>query len=142
MWANYSTDHKNFTGHMFNIKLEEYPDKVSFKALPIKIQGSKKQLGEAHCCPSRANRVQVLSDKVFLRAISDRIIFRVFSERILFRALSDRVLSRLFSLLFLICNDFYNKNTLLFFINESCRKTGKYKYILENLKTYFTKFLI
>ena len=40
MWANYSTDQKNFTGHMFNIKLEEKPDKMSFKALPAKIQQS------------------------------------------------------------------------------------------------------
>ena len=37
MWANYSTDQKNFTGHMFNIKLEEKSYKMSFKALPVKI---------------------------------------------------------------------------------------------------------
>ena len=64
MWANYSTDQKNFTGHIFNIKLEEKshkmslkkiftghifnikleekPHKMSFKVLPVKIQQSKK----------------------------------------------------------------------------------------------------
>ena len=36
--ANYSTDYKNFTGHMFNIKLEQKPHKMSFKAPPVKIQ--------------------------------------------------------------------------------------------------------
>ena len=43
VWANYSTDQKifNFTGHMFNVKLEEKSLKVSFKTLPIKIQRSK-----------------------------------------------------------------------------------------------------
>ena len=43
VWANYSTDQNifNFTGHMFNIKLEEKPLKFSFKAHPIKIQRSK-----------------------------------------------------------------------------------------------------
>ena len=41
MLANYSTDQKNFSGHMFNIKLEEKSYKLSFKALPVKIQRSK-----------------------------------------------------------------------------------------------------
>ena len=41
MWANYLTDQKNFTGHMFNIKLEEESYKMSFKALPVKISGQK-----------------------------------------------------------------------------------------------------
>ena len=36
MWANYLTDQKSFTGHMFNIKLEEKPHKMSFKVLPVK----------------------------------------------------------------------------------------------------------
>ena len=40
-WANYLTDEKNFTGHMFNIELEENSHKMSFKALPVKIQRSK-----------------------------------------------------------------------------------------------------
>ena len=39
------TDQKNFTGHMFNIKLEEKPDKISFKALPVKMQRSKNRQG-------------------------------------------------------------------------------------------------
>ena len=38
MWANYWTDQKNFTDHMFNIKIEEKSLKMSFKALPFKIQ--------------------------------------------------------------------------------------------------------
>ena len=42
----YSTDHKNFTGHMFNIKLEEKSYKMSFKALPVKMQRSKTKRGE------------------------------------------------------------------------------------------------
>ena len=29
---------KNFTGHMFNIKLKEKSCKMSFKAVPVKIQ--------------------------------------------------------------------------------------------------------
>ena len=41
VWANYSTDQKNFTGHMFSIKLEETSFKMDFKALPVKIQRSK-----------------------------------------------------------------------------------------------------
>ena len=31
---------KNFTSHMFSIKLEEKSFKISFKALPVKIQRS------------------------------------------------------------------------------------------------------
>ena len=47
--GNYSTDQKKFTGHMFNIKLEEKSYKMSFKALPFKIQWSKnRQGGEGH----------------------------------------------------------------------------------------------
>ena len=41
VWANYSTDQKQFTGHMFNIKLEENPYKMNFKAIPVKIQWSR-----------------------------------------------------------------------------------------------------
>ena len=47
MWANYSTDQNKFTGHMFNIKLEEKSQKMSVKVLPVKIQKSKnRQLGQ------------------------------------------------------------------------------------------------
>ena len=49
LWANYSTDPKNFTGHMFNIKLKERSYKMSFKALPVKIQQSKNRQGYAQC---------------------------------------------------------------------------------------------
>ena len=45
MWANYSTDEKDFTGHMFNIKLEEKSYKMRFKALPVKINPLSGQLG-------------------------------------------------------------------------------------------------
>ena len=38
MWANYLTDQKYFTGQIFNIKLKEKSYKMSFKALPVKIQ--------------------------------------------------------------------------------------------------------
>ena len=38
MWANYLTDQKYFTGQIFNIKLKEKLYKMSFKALPVKIQ--------------------------------------------------------------------------------------------------------
>ena len=48
--ADYSTDQKNFTGHMFNIKSAEKSYKMSFKALPVKIQQSKnRQMGTM--CP-------------------------------------------------------------------------------------------
>ena len=39
--ADYSTNQKNFTGHMFNIKLEEKSYKRRLKALTVKIQQSK-----------------------------------------------------------------------------------------------------
>ena len=45
VWANYSTDQKKFTCHFFNIKLEEKLYKMSFKALPLKIQQSKNRQG-------------------------------------------------------------------------------------------------
>ena len=56
VWANFSTDQKSFTGHMFNIKLEEKSYKISFKALPVKIQPSKNRQeggggGEKDCTP-------------------------------------------------------------------------------------------
>ena len=41
VWASFSTDQKSFTGHMFNIKLQEKSNEISFKALPVKIQPSK-----------------------------------------------------------------------------------------------------
>ena len=43
MSANYSADQKYFTGHMFNIKLEEKSYKMSFKVPSVKMQGSKNQ---------------------------------------------------------------------------------------------------
>ena len=46
VWTNYSTDQKNFTGHMFNIKLEQKSYKMKFKDLPAKIQQSKTNMGE------------------------------------------------------------------------------------------------
>ena len=36
---------KNFTGHMFNIKLDEKSYKMSFKALPVKIRSKNRQRG-------------------------------------------------------------------------------------------------
>ena len=39
--GNYSTDQKNLTGHMFNIKLEKKSYKMSFKALPVKKPAKK-----------------------------------------------------------------------------------------------------
>ena len=47
VWTNYSTDQKNFTGHMFNIKLEQKSYKMRFKALPVKRQRSKTEMGGA-----------------------------------------------------------------------------------------------
>ena len=47
-------DQKNFNGHMFSIKLEENSNKMSFKALPVKIQWSKNQQGRgAQCTPTQ-----------------------------------------------------------------------------------------
>ena len=43
--GNYSTDQKKFTGHMFNIKLEEKSCKMDFKSLPVKIKRSKNLRG-------------------------------------------------------------------------------------------------
>ena len=45
MSANYSTDQKNFTRYIFNLNLEEKSYKMSFKALPVKIEWSKNQQG-------------------------------------------------------------------------------------------------
>ena len=57
-WGVYSTDQKSFTGHMFIIKLEEKSYKMSFKALPVKIQRSKNRHGgrEAYCVPLSPGR--------------------------------------------------------------------------------------
>ena len=67
VWADYSSDQKKFTGHMFNIKLEEKSCKMSFKALLVKIQRSKnRQGGGAYCAhsPSVVDRVKnVLTSK-------------------------------------------------------------------------------
>ena len=38
VWSDYSADQKNFTGPMFNIKLEEKSDKMCFKPLPVNIE--------------------------------------------------------------------------------------------------------
>ena len=51
MWADYSTDQKKFTGHMFIIKLEEKLYKMSFKALPVKKQRSKNRQGAQRPLP-------------------------------------------------------------------------------------------
>ena len=53
VWADYSSDQKKFTGHMFNIKLEEKSCKMSFKALLVKIQRSKNRQGRGkrEMCP-------------------------------------------------------------------------------------------
>ena len=58
---------KNFTGDMFNIKLEEKSNKMSFKALSVKIQRSKNRQGGggAECArsphpSSRADRVKYI----------------------------------------------------------------------------------
>ena len=71
MWANYSTDQKYFTGHMFNItlKLEKKSHKMSFKALTVKIQWLKNQQGGKMCPPNRRahkNRsIEVIAFKYF-----------------------------------------------------------------------------
>ena len=57
MWAKYSIDQKNFTGHMFNIKLEEKSYKMSLTALPVKIQWSKSRQGGT-ICPPGVDRVK------------------------------------------------------------------------------------
>ena len=57
VWANYSTDQKNFTCHVFNIKLEEKSYKMSFKSLPVKIQQSINRQGR-HNVPPEADRVK------------------------------------------------------------------------------------
>ena len=53
VWANYLTDQKNFTGHMFSMKLEEKSYKMSFKALSVKIQRSKNRRGVTVCPPKK-----------------------------------------------------------------------------------------
>ena len=56
MWANCSTDQKNFTDHMFNIKLEEKLYKMSFKALSVKIQQSKNRQGRGGQLGLKSNK--------------------------------------------------------------------------------------
>ena len=51
VWTNYWTDQTNFTGHMFNTKLEEKSNKITFKALPVKIQQSKNRQGRRNVPP-------------------------------------------------------------------------------------------
>ena len=54
--GSYSTDQKKFTGHMFNIKLEEKSYKMSFKALPVKIKIQRSNT--AHCAlPSPSEHI-------------------------------------------------------------------------------------
>ena len=57
MLANYSTDEKNFTDHMFNKKLQEKSYDMSLKALPVKIHRSKNRKGWALC--PEADRVKI-----------------------------------------------------------------------------------
>ena len=74
MWANYSPDQKNFTGHMFNIKLEEKSHKMSFTALPVKIQQSKnRQSQNGTMCPPPPGAVRV--KKTVLKRVTHGIIY-------------------------------------------------------------------
>ena len=57
VWANYSTVQKNFTGEMFNIKLEDKSHKMSFKALPVKIQRPKTDRAGTMCPPSPLGQI-------------------------------------------------------------------------------------
>ena len=51
MQANYSTDQKKFTDHMFNIKLEAKSHEISFNALLVKIKESKIRQGRRNVPP-------------------------------------------------------------------------------------------
>ena len=71
MGANYLTDQKKLTGHMFNIKLGKKSYKISFKALPVKNSGQKTGKRWAHYLPSAppspgADMVKKLSLSLFL----------------------------------------------------------------------------
>ena len=84
MWANYSTDQKNFTSHMFNIKLEEKSCKMSFKALPVKIQQSKnRQEGHSDVIDNRNFKSRHFSRKGFhLNDSESKLLARKFLEKI------------------------------------------------------------
>ena len=49
MRANYSTEQKDFLGHMFIIKLEEKSHKMNFNALPVKYSSQKTDRGRTMC---------------------------------------------------------------------------------------------
>ena len=74
----YLNDQKKFTGHMFNIKLEERSYKMSFKALAVKIQGSKNRHGGAQCAPSSpgADRVK-LANLIFWTKFAKKGYFQL-----------------------------------------------------------------
>ena len=83
VWANYSTDQKNFTGHMFTIKLEEKSYKISFKALPFKIHWSKNRQ-RAHCAPSLSgpDRVKKTVLNIFPKSKGKHLHQRLFSIKL------------------------------------------------------------
>ena len=63
---------------MFNIKLEERSYKMSFKALAVKIQGSKNRHGGAQCAPSSpgADRVK-LANLIFWTKFAKKGYFQL-----------------------------------------------------------------
>ena len=83
VWANYSTDQKNFTGPMFTIKLEEKSYKISFKALPFKIHWSKNRQ-RAHCAPSLSgpDRVKKTVLNIFPKSKGKHLHQRLFFNKV------------------------------------------------------------
>ena len=71
MWANYSTDQKNFTGHIHvQYKIRgKVIYKMSFKALPVKMQRSKNRQGRGDNVPGQIGlnlleKENILDDQV------------------------------------------------------------------------------
>ena len=81
---------------MFNIKLEENSYKMSFKALPVKIQWSKNRHGGHNAPPTRADRVK----ETLLFFLRTPVLQNIFSGRLLlgYKFTTEKLLTRVLSL--------------------------------------------
>ena len=81
---------------MFNIKLEEKSYKMSFKALPVKIQLSKNRHGGNIVPPPRADRVK----ETLVFSLRTPVLQNIFSGRLLlgYKFTTKKLLTRVLSL--------------------------------------------
>ena len=83
---------------MFNIKLEEKLYKMSFKALPVKMQRSKNRQPPNNVPPSRADRVKQiirLSSGAIIYTLWNDILVEFWVTKLVISSFSPLLLSRL-----------------------------------------------